>query len=183
MAQFEEFDYSVLNEQKAEYIFSESKEFLKGTIDAIDGIQAKTILLLGALLAIMSSVAGYLLVRIDAFPFQDGKDISIFLTGMLILLPLAYSFLLLGRNIFPKELFCSGNQPVNFLREDFCSQDFYLMVLGECKNYEEKISRNLALNERAAERLKRGALMIISTITAAPFVAAAIFLVYSGCFL
>lgn len=181
MADFEQFDYSVLDERKAEYIYKESKDFLQNTIDAVEGVQAKSFQLLGFLFAVISALVGFVFVRFEAFSNSKTEVEALLLTAILMLLLLSFSFWKITKNLYPKEFFSTGNQPKNLLRKDFCEQDYYLMLLGECRNYEDKIARNIAINTENSARLKCSANLAIATIIGSPIAALAIFSLLQYC--
>lgn len=175
MTDFEKFDYSVFDEKKAEYIYRESKEFLQNTIDAASEVQAKSFQLLGFLLTVASALVGFLMLKFEAFTTNNIEMKALCYTAVLMAASYAIGFLILARNLEPKEFFSTGNRPKNLLRGDFCKQAFHLMLLGECRNYEERIIRNIELNTANAKRLKLCANLAILTIIAAPFIAWIIF--------
>ncbi len=128
--------------EAAKFVFRQSEELLKDTLEVRRSLELKTV---GLLAGIVPAFLGLLSVRLGFFAIELSKEAELTLTVSLVMLliALAASLLLL----IPKTRYHLGSEPAKMFCSDWHvhGEDYELKayVLNEASSYQKRIVENI----------------------------------------
>lgn len=156
-------NYDHLTDEKADFIYDTSKEFLLNAVDMTKRLLHKVILILGFAFSIMSLCASKI-VLILSNSEQAANDFNNTLIWVLSLVIIEYAIIacvLFWRGLSPKHWSASGNEPANIIVQENINQSLAFMKLGEAINHQTKIDQNITENEKISSSIRFAAWSLV----------------------
>ena len=127
-----------IDENKIEFIYQEAKEYLLHTIDHIKSLRTKATLMLGFTLSVIAFAIPTIFQENNGY----NQEFEIFLIGV-VAIYIIISLLLIYFVVFPMSYAVSGNEPVNFNKQEILSNNTLHIKLLEVEDYQKRIDFNL----------------------------------------
>ncbi len=146
-------DYSILTNEKLDFILKESKDRLKSSIECSDSLDKKSIFIIGYFIAAITASIGYIFVKYDyKVPFTI--NINLLLPVIFYLLSNLLLICLALRKAMPLSYYPLGNEPAKLLKKEICKQKFEKIITAYLTTLQRQITDNLADNQSKAKTIK-----------------------------
>ncbi|MBA3386974.1 MAG: hypothetical protein H0T95_10215 [Chthoniobacterales bacterium] len=136
-----------VTEANARLILEEAKAFLSATVGDAEQLTRNSLYVLGAILALLSALAGLIARGINlhvSLTQQDWRQLTVY--GVLFGFVALTGFRLLQGAFQSRDIEHVGNAPENLVRKEYVSLPHGTLLLLEACSYRERIQRNVARN-------------------------------------
>ncbi len=141
------------------FILAEVKDYLAATLEAAEQLDSKSHVIVGILATIVTGLIGVVAFQYSPKLGFWGQHltVNVSLIGAVIY-TLANVLFLFG--IWPKQYRVQGNTPENILTTQACNQDLRFLMFNEIWDYQARISQNNRTNQRKAQFVHWGLVLI-----------------------
>ena len=158
-------DYSVISDEKANFIYDNCKEYLIHTVNIRQDLQKKVVLLLGFIFLLTSFLFTKIIDIADKASYpnfeSDTSDRIVKFIIAMIICNLSIALILTLFGLYPKVEAVTGNEPRHLLKQDFVGQELKFMKIGEIIHYQESIDINVKNNSIIDRALKISIILLV----------------------
>lgn len=148
-------DYNIISDEKADFIYKHSRDYLLETIKTYELLQNKITVLLGFILFLNSVL------------FISKTSLYIKNNSIIPVIILSYSFIaiyLLIAGFSPKKHGFIGNEPRSLLKQEFIEQELRFIKISETINYQSVIDNNIEKNKKLSDCLMVSTYLVVTPI-------------------
>lgn len=139
-------DYNIINREKAEFILSSAEKYLSATIKVSEEQDKKAFQLLSILIALISAVIGYALLKCDFITRQCTTETNIFWPAVSLIMGFLIAALITVIGcLFPKNFHFEGNEPKNLIIESICQLDIHDIKTTTAIAMQQRIAENQSI--------------------------------------
>jgi hypothetical protein len=176
-------DYSIIDEDKAKFIYDSASDYLKDTIKLSDDRERKAFGLLSVLIAVISALLSYILLNCNFNSLVCGSGANsarLFWPSSIISLGLIVSAFMVAMGCLKPQMFnFSENETCNLLRNDLCAMPVQLIKVSGAIQMQQRINENKIVLLKSGLWLNRAILTVILAVFAGAIVALAPALILS----
>mgnify|MGYP003654638876 CR=1 FL=1 len=146
-------NYSVLTNDKLDFILKESKDRLKSSIECSESLDRKSIFIAGYFIATITATTAYIFSKYS-YLINFQKNLVLLIPVIFYLISNLLLICLVLRKVMPLSYYPLGNEPAKLLKQEICNQDFKKIITAYLTTLQRQITDNSADNQNKAKTIK-----------------------------
>jgi hypothetical protein len=165
---FNNVDETLIDEEKAKFIYNEALANHAGIVDNINQITNKALSLLSFLIPVMTALVGYFIIK------WSGLSKPLLFSSIAAGVFLVAAIVLLFVTVFPKGLSTGEGSPASYFTDDYYKRNMRGLYIGNIVNLHKSIQDDFKILNRRGSllRIAIGACCLIPIIAIITFFAA-----------